>query len=365
MVGSAVEALTVVFTVKAFGCACDLVDLLFALSDQQRSTKSHQTQYPRVFLLSSRVINMEIILAIDGGGSRTRCLALDSSGQVLGEGASGPSNHLLVDGDLVRQSLAESIDKALTRAEADRSDVHCVSAGLAGVDFDGTGALEMEAIFRELGFKRTVIHGDMVIAHAGALALEAGVVALAGTGSAILGVAPNGERVKVGGWGPIYGDEGSAYRIGQMALRAAAHAYDDYGPDTALTGRLLSALGLSEFRQTLSRVYAQEMEPRDIAALSRVAYEVAEAGDEVARGIFFLAGEELATGVEAAVRQLGLADSEVLVSYQGSVLESCTLLRERFVEALNERLAQSKVVAPQYEPVMGAYLLGRKELTWE
>jgi N-acetylglucosamine kinase-like BadF-type ATPase len=307
---------------------------------------------------------MEIVLAIDGGGSRTRCLALDSNGQLIGEGTSGPSNHLLVNGDVVRQSLADSIDVALSRAGVDRSNVHCVSAGLAGVDFDGTGSQEMEGIFHELGFERTVIHGDMVIAHAGALALEAGVVALAGTGSAILGVAPNGNCIKVGGWGPIYGDEGSAYRIGQMALRAAAHAYDHYGPDTALTASLLRTLGLREFRQTLSRVYVQNMEPRDIAALSRVAYEVAETGDEVAQEIFFLAGEELAMGVEAAVRQLGLADSEVLVSYQGSVLESCTLLRNRFVETLAGRLPKSTVVAPRHEPVIGAYLLGRKALGW-
>ncbi|MDQ3665305.1 MAG: hypothetical protein M3410_01685 [Acidobacteriota bacterium] len=308
---------------------------------------------------------MEIVLAIDGGGSRTRCLAVDRSGQVLGEGASGPSNHLLVDSTVVKQSLADSIDQAITMGPVKRTEIACLSAGLAGVDFDGTGAREMEEVFRELGFERAVINGDMVIAHAGALGLSAGVMALAGTGSAILGVAPNGERVKVGGWGPIYGDEGSAYRIGQMALRAAARAYDRCGPETELTGSLLRALCLSDFRQTLSRVYVDVMEPREIAALSRVAHEVAEAGDEVARGIFFRAGEELAAGVEAAARQLGLNDCQVLVSYQGSVLQSCALLRERFVETLTGRLPKSKVVAPRNEPLMGAYLLGRKALGWE
>jgi N-acetylglucosamine kinase-like BadF-type ATPase len=308
---------------------------------------------------------MEIILAIDGGGSRTRCLLIDRSGRILGEGASGPSNHLLVERTVVRQSLADSIDQAITRGRVKRGEIACLSAGLAGVDFDGTGAREMDDVFRELGFERAVINGDMVIAHAGALGLSAGVMALAGTGSAILGVAPNGERVKVGGWGPIYGDEGSAYRIGQMALRAAARAYDRCGPDTTLTGTLLRTLGLSDFRQTLSRVYVDAMQPREIAALSLVAHEVAEAGDEVARGIFFRAGEELAAGVESAARQLGLDKGEVLISYQGSVLQSCVLLRERFVETLKVRLPKSRVVPPQNEPVMGAYLLGRKALGWD
>jgi N-acetylglucosamine kinase-like BadF-type ATPase len=308
---------------------------------------------------------MEIIVAIDGGGSRTRCLAINRAGQVVGEGASGPSNHLLVDHSVVRQSLAEAIDLTLRPGGAIISDVACLSAGLAGVDFDGAGAVEMAAVFHELGFERTVINGDIVIAHAGALGLKAGVLALAGTGSAIMGVGANGERVKVGGWGPIYGDEGSAYRVGQMALRAAARAYDGRGPKTALMKELSRALGLGDFKETVARVYVDAMKPRDIATLSPVAYEVAEAGDEVARNIFFRAGEELAESVEAAIRQLKLDHPEVLVSYQGAILESCALLRERFIETLNRQVPECRVLPPRFEPVVGAYLLGRQALNWE
>ena len=211
---------------------------------------------------------------------------------------------------------------------------------------------------------RASVNGDMVIAHAGALGGRHGVLALAGTGSSILGIGPRGERVKVGGWGPVYGDEGSAYRIGQQSLVAAARAYDGRGPDTALLGAILRALGLSDFKETLTRVYVNGMEPREIAALSRVAYEVAEAGDRVAREIFLRAGEELADGVEAATKQIGLGESEVTVSYQGAVLESCALVRGRFSETLRRRLPEVSILSPRFEPVIGAYLLGREALRW-
>ena len=305
---------------------------------------------------------MNVILAIDGGGSRTRCLAIAHGGRVLSESETGPSNHLLVNRTVVKQSIENAIEQTLARGEIKHVDVACVSAGLAGVDFDGTGAPEMEVLLGELGFSHTVINGDMLIAHAGALGLRPGVIALAGTGSVILGLGAKGQRVKVGGWGPVYGDEGSAYRIGQMTLRAAARMYDGRGPQTALTERLLRALGLSEFRETISRVYVQAMEPREIAALTRIAYEVAESGDEVARRIFLTAGEELAEGVESAIRQLGLDQQKVLVSYQGAVLESCDLLRARFVEALKQKVPTAEVVAPRFPPVVGAYLLGRGAL---
>ncbi|HEY8225891.1 MAG TPA: BadF/BadG/BcrA/BcrD ATPase family protein [Pyrinomonadaceae bacterium] len=305
---------------------------------------------------------MSVVLAIDGGGSRTRCLAVNRAGKIIGEATSGPSNHLLVDKIIVARSLTEAIETCLTTARLGRTDIACLSAGLAGVDYDGTGAAEMIELLGGVGFTEPVINGDMVIAHAGALGGRAGVVALSGTGSCVLGIGVNGERVKVGGWGPIYGDEGSAYRIGEMSLRAAARAYDRSGPATALVHSLTNALGLSDFKETVPRIYVEAMQPREIAALSRVAYEVAEAGDEVARTIFLQAGEELAESVIAAVRQLEL--DETVVSYQGSVIESCHLLRQQFIDKLQRTIEVAEVVPPEFEPVMGAYLLGCKALGW-
>ncbi len=308
---------------------------------------------------------MKLILAIDGGGSRTRCLLIDERGQVVGQTQTGPSNHLIVAGDVVKRSLAEAVDQALGSCQLNRDQVACVSAGLAGVDFDGAGASAMEEVFRELGFGQMVVNGDMVIAHAGALGMQQGVIALAGTGSVILGIGANSERVKVGGWGPVYGDEGSAYRIGQMSLRAAARDYDGRGAATALKEAVLSALGLRQFRDTVSRVYVEAMEPREIAALSSIAYEVAAAGDEVARAIFVLAGQELAESVAAAIGRLDLTSPEILVSYQGAVLEACALVRESFGDALKSRFSKVRIVPPRFEPVIGAYLLGREALDWQ
>lgn len=308
---------------------------------------------------------MKVVLAIDGGGSRTRCLAIDQRGRVVSQAETGPSNHLLVDAPVVATSLADAIDQTLKLGDLNRDAVACISAGLAGVDFDGNGASEMEELLGQLGFENLVVNGDMIIAHAGALLLHPGVVALAGTGSVVLGVDLDDKRVKVGGWGPIYGDEGSAYRIGEMSLRAAAKAYDKRGPATRLTEALLKSLGLTEFRESVTQVYVKGMEPRDIAVLSRVAYEVAETGDDVARSIFFQAGDELADSVEAAIRQLNFQSSEVKVSYQGSVMSFCRLMRERFIGQLQRRIPRLVVTPPEFEPVIGAYLLGCKALGWE
>lgn len=305
---------------------------------------------------------MDVILAIDGGGSRTRCIAFNENGNVFGSGESGPSNHLLIESRTVAASIKTAISDALTSSNKTSDDVSLVAAGLAGVDYDGSGEAEMRELFRDLGYKNTLIEGDMVIAHAGALAGEPGVLALAGTGSSVLGIGPSGKRVKVGGWGPIYGDEGSAYRIGQSALRAAACGFDGRGPGTGLTDAIVNAMGLTRFKESVEAIYVKEMEPREIALLSKTAYTVAQAGDEVARKIFETAGMELAECAAAAIARLAPPDGKIDVSYEGSVITQCGMMRDSFCGYLSARFPSVAIVPPRFSPVVGAYLLGRTKL---
>ena len=66
-----------------------------------------------------------------------------------------------------------------------------------------------------------------------------------------------------------------------------------------------------------------------------------------------------------AIRQLGLSQREVSVSYQGSVLESCALLRERFEETLRRQENRNVWSShPDSNRLLGAYLLGRSAVGW-
>jgi glucosamine kinase len=306
---------------------------------------------------------MEAILAIDGGATRTRCIAIDRSGKKLAEIEGGASNHLHEREDAVRAKLAELTAQTLKLAKLGQENVVCLSAGLAGVDYDGYGAESMLALFRELGFRQCLIHGDMVIAHAAALGTGPGIVVVAGTGSSILGIDASGRRVKVGGWGPAYGNEGGAQKISERALTAAARAYDGRGPATALLHALVVALGISDFRDSISSMYGPEA--RDVASLCPVVYRCAVSGDAVARSLFDDAAGELAEGVIAAARRLGVDGSPITVSYQGGVLEHCPLLVAQIRERLQEQLPEARVQFPLWKPVIGAYLLACSSVGWK
>jgi hypothetical protein len=59
-----------------------------------------------------------------------------------------------------------------------------------------------------------------------------------------------------------------------------------------------------------------------------------------------------------------MADIPSKVSYQGSVLESCTIVRERFSERLGEECPKASIMPPRFKPVIGAFLIGCQAVGW-
>jgi N-acetylglucosamine kinase len=290
-------------------------------------------------------------------------MLFDRAGKVIGEGEAGPSNHLTGGRDRAIRALADAIGQA-ARHGSSRGLIF-VCGGLAGVDYDGAGADDGLELLRQAGFPNAAVYGDMVIAHRGALAGSPGVVAISGTGSALLGIDPRGRRAKAGGWGPIYGDEGSAYGIAREALAAAAAAFDGRGRSTSLVQALCHALEITSFDRSIFRVYDGRMQPRDIASLCSVVEAETEAADPIACEIMARAAEALAAGVPAIVKRLDFGRGPVAVSWQGSTLAHCRLLRERFAAAITNAVPRAATAPPKHSPIIGAYLLGCETLGWE
>lgn len=307
----------------------------------------------------------EIVLVLDGGGTRTRCAVFDHRGKIVAETLTKSANHLVANSKQALESMAECMSKALRDSATRKEQVRAVSVGLAGVDLRGEGAVEAAEFLRDAGFETCFLHADIVTAHAGAFGGGPGVLALSGTGSGILGVSEDGRSVMGGGWGPAYGDEGSAHWIGQQALRAAAAAYDGRGPATLLVESICEALGLKDFSDTLHCIYRSQTQVSLIAGLSLTTEQAAAAGDRIALEILTMTGEELARGVEAVIRGLGVSSPICRVSWEGGVLRNSEIVRTHFCSAIDRLLPAACVAPPLFDPLYGAYLMGCKFLGWE
>lgn len=299
-----------------------------------------------------------IILAVDGGGSHTRCVVAESSGRVLGAALAGPTNVVQCAPGDVRLNLLAGMAGALGDAGVSRGRIAAVAAGHAGVFPDGRNGRYVGRYFREqLREARVVVTGDSVIALRGAIPEGVGVVVIAGTGSSVFGRDPRGGWVRAGGGGPLLGDEGSAYPIALAGLRAAWRAHDGRGRPTALVERLPRAMGAERIEDLAEKLYADGMSRERIAALARVVAGAGAAGDAVAQEVLRAAGRELGQAAAAAVRRLGLRD-RCVVSYGGSVLEPEGALRDAFLDTVRSACPCAEVRPPDLPPVGGAFLLG-------
>jgi N-acetylglucosamine kinase-like BadF-type ATPase len=301
---------------------------------------------------------MRIVLGIDGGGTKTRCLAADGAGRILGEGLAGPSNYQVLGTDGAVAAVMAAVAEALGVAGADLADVDAVCAGLAGVGRPEDHAV-MTAALPFAGPVKLQVVPDARIALAGALGGKPGAVVISGTGSIAYGIDAGGRTARAGGWGWILGDEGSGYDIGKRAIMALLAAEDGTGPATALSAAICQAWGLERVEQVVPAVYGDLVaaKPR-IASLVPVVIAAADAHDGVAAGLLAAAGRDLGGLAAAVLNRLALPDP--LVAVTGGVLSGCLAVRAAMAAALADLAPGARLVASAGSPAEGAVWLARQ-----
>lgn len=305
-----------------------------------------------------------IILALDAGGTATRCILATGEGDLLGFGVGGPANHILRGWETARESISRATNTALKAAGETGRRVSIAIAGSAGIGPDGEGREVIEALLAELVPQAAIVRatGDMVAAFWGALATPIGVVVSAGTGSVCFGRNVTGITCQVGGWGPVMGDEGSAYDIAVQALRAVACASDGRGQPTMLTTTLAEALGGHSALDVAVQVYGKPLEREEIAALAVPVFGAAQRRDPTAMMILRRAGRALGIAAAAALRNVGLLSTSTSVSYSGSVFEAGGFVSDPFRETIHDAAPLAQVEPPILPPIGGAYRLGLQTL---
>lgn len=300
------------------------------------------------------------VLVADSGATRTRACVVTYDGTILGRGICGPGNPCAVGYATATANLADALELALRDCGLSPSAIAATVVGSAGVEQSGQGKAALRAAIRRvLPSGRMALCGDMNIALEGALGSGAGVVIVSGTGSVVFGRNARGATARVGGWGAVMGDEGSAQWIARQALAAAAHANDKSGPPTRLLPVLTRHFRARSLYAIVPAVY-RDTTPRALGALAPLVVRTARHQDQVARSILQHAGNELARLAAAAIRQLHLGAPRV--SYQGSVFCAGSLILIPMKRALSSLVPGAKLVAPVLPPLGGAWRLALQML---
>lgn len=291
-----------------------------------------------------------VLLGIEGGGTRTSVLLVDSSLEtVRAEFSAGPGNVHLLPGDSLDRHLADIRDRL--PALPDR-----IGIGLAGVRAEGDRIRVTAALGRIWPGVPAVVGDDLI------LALEATewrgdcaaqVLLVSGTGSCCLGRNRSGEFVKVGGRGPVIGDRGSATDIALHALRSIVTISDIDADWPALGADLLNSLQMNEPEALIE--WSMTANKTELANLARVVFEAASTrGDEIALAILKRARERLAKdSVNCAARVAGPGEKVQFV-LNGSVLLKNPAFCEAVISGILEARPGSEIVRLARPGVWGA-----------
>ncbi len=227
---------------------------------------------------------------IDGGGTKTLVVIVDERGQERARIRSGTSNAAIIGHENAASVLKQAMIQSAREANASLP-LAAAWFGLSGSDRpDDHRQLQpaLKALARSIHMTN-----DAELLLAG-LPERVGVALVAGTGSIAFGVNRAGQRARAGGWGHIFSDEGSGYDLARKMLKAFALEADGRGPSTSITSRLTNHFELGDPHQIINHVYATTMTKGDLAALSRIVLEEADAGDEMATGIVSSTASEMA-----------------------------------------------------------------------
>jgi glucosamine kinase len=296
----------------------------------------------------------EIVIGVDGGGSKTRVMVGTAEGDVLAT-LDGPKSAVAAG---QAQHSADVIADLVTRALAEIAQPGAVLPRVLYCGVAGTGRdEERKALHAALDAKElaeeVVIDSDGLIAMYDALEDQAGILLVVGTGSIAYGRSPAGEIVRCGGWGPVIGDEGSGGWIGRRALGIVAASSDGREPPTALLFPILAATQCEDIQDLVP--WAATADARAFASLVPVVFSTAAAGDPRANALLTLAAEELVLHVRALSRQLFTDErAAVTVALSGGLMDRGSPLRKRLEQRLKSAVPGAQVRAEEVLPVRGA-----------
>ena len=300
---------------------------------------------------------MKHIIGVDGGGTKTLALLADLDGTILARGLSGPCNYNAVG----FEAACATLENAISVARKDYpGEISALCLGLAGA-----GRKEDIERFQDWAVKKfprtrvKVVSDAEILLMAGAPSGPA-LALVCGTGSIVFGRTVTGELIRAGGWGYLFGDEGSGYAIGQAALQAVMQAHDGRGPATLLTELVLEQRGLSGPPELVRNMYAAESPHLEVASLSSVVEEAAGQGDVVAAEILEEAAQELSRTLAAVYPNLGASVSPLVIT--GGTILNGTYLKSAFYRTCADLGLTFSAVRYLPETAEGAVQMAQKLL---
>lgn len=293
-----------------------------------------------------------MILAIDGGNSKTDVALVGADGALLGH-ARGP---LSSPHHLGLEASVELLGRLIAEVGLDGQRAAVAQVLLAGIDFPEEEQQLHDALAPRAWAERLHVGNDTFAVLRAGTDRGWGIAVVCGAGINCVGVAPDGRHVRFPALGRITGDWGGGYDVGMEAIWAAARSEDGRGPKTPLEQLVPRYFGFETPLELAWAIHTGAIEQRRAVELAPL---VLSSDDPVADGIVVRLAEEIVALVRATASRLALSGMDVVVG--GGVMRGAT---DRLLGLIRDGLAglELTLVRTSTPPIVGAALLALDEL---
>jgi N-acetylglucosamine kinase-like BadF-type ATPase len=290
----------------------------------------------------------DYFIGIDGGGSKTEAFLCDQHGRLLRRTLTGSTNLKSRSEKEVYDSIQSLMVKVTDSLNMDViKGIYVSSAGGDRVEDRARWKKWISGLLPDFnGF--IVVNNDAYGALASGTFTMEGNVLIAGTGSIGYSVISEESPKRIGGWGYLFGDEGSGYDIGRNALNLLAAMHDGRRTkDDQFVETILSYLNLAEIPEIITAIYEAPYPRLEIASLSKQVVWLAEQRNTNARMILM---NSLSHLIEL-VRELEKRHHSLVLS--GGLFQSA-FFRDSFLEMMNQKELKLNVYDPEISSAAGA-----------
>ena len=238
----------------------------------------------------------DLFLGIDGGGTKTEFALISSDGGVLMRSVKGGCNPNDIGYARMLALLREEIDRIIS----DHKGIKAMFLWIAGI----TVGDHAERLYSDLikCYPKIKIQIKSDTFNLFAMCDNASMAVISGTGSVVFVKADDGYK-RIGGWGYLLDNAGSAYDVGREALRVALYEEDMKRSPSRLSAMLRKKLNTNTVWEQVNTIYS-EGKPY-IAELASVVFDAYRAGDREAMRIVDESAEALASLLNAGVELYG------------------------------------------------------------
>ena len=304
-----------------------------------------------------------LIIGIDGGGTKTEYLLSDLDGHVLNTVLHAPTSLSASGLGQAAFNLREGI--RLLLEEQKEPDIAIMVMAVAGLDTmrERDAATQVFGeILSSWAIHRLVLINDGIAALVNATEQTPAIVLIGGTGASCIGRNQAGQTYKVSGLDYLLADEGSGYDAGRLSIRAAVQSYDGRGLKTKLEQTVFEHFHVTTASALKNEVYSPQITKNEVASFAKDCIDLAKKGDQVAQAIIDYCLDQLVLNVVTVAHQLNFHQQVFDLVVTGSFVRR---LANEFTPKLKARLPLAKLITSEKTPAYGSLQIAQKILAGE